>query len=268
MTWLNWSLKFHSRLRTISHLIHTQHTCLMFNECLIHLFDCTCLNVICVCLTIYRSIQKVFDHFIYSWKWFLSLFVFMFSAYFVFHCLNMFCVEKQVSESFTTHSRLVKIFATHLTTRENFHDSLNHETPRNNFLKGFSWETCFKPLSSSIKPLPSSLKPLFQYFYIKTQSIWMVFHSINISMVILNSFHWFGSLDYVLESLCALGWDFHHRGWGDLIFVKFLYGIGFFWCFSLDVGPLWQKEYVLRVDFMLFMHCFTLLFIMWTLGVW
>ena len=34
----------------------------------------------------------------------LSLFVFMFSAYFVFHCLNMFCVEKQVLEFLATHS--------------------------------------------------------------------------------------------------------------------------------------------------------------------
>ena len=40
--------------------IHTQHTCLMFNECLIHLFDYTCLNVMCVCSTMYGSIQKDF----------------------------------------------------------------------------------------------------------------------------------------------------------------------------------------------------------------
>ena len=119
-------------------------------------------------------------------------------------------------------------------------DSLaTRETPRNNFLKGFSWKTCFKPL-------PSSLKTLFKYFYIKTQSIWMIFHSINIYKVILNSFHCFGSLDYVLGEFCALGWDFNHRGWETLIFVKFLYGIDFFWCFALDVGPLWQKEHVLR----------------------
>ena len=74
----------------------------MFNECLIHLLDCTCLNVMCVCSILYGLIQKkkIFDHFIYFWKWFLSLFVFMFSAYFVFQCLNMFCIEKQVSEFF------------------------------------------------------------------------------------------------------------------------------------------------------------------------
>ena len=57
----------------------------------------------CVCSTIYGSIQKdFFYHFICFWKWFLSLFVFMFSAYFVFYCLNMFCVEKQVLEFFAT----------------------------------------------------------------------------------------------------------------------------------------------------------------------
>ena len=120
---------------------------------------------------------------------------------------------------FVTHSQLISRLT-------------NCKMPKNSFLKGFLCEICFKPL-------PSSLKPLFQYFYIKTQSIWMVFHSINISKVILNSFIWFWSLDYVLESFCALGWDFHQRGWGDLFFVKFLYGIGFFWWFDLDVGPLW-----------------------------
>ena len=131
-------------------------------------------------------------------------------------------------EALVTHSRLGKIFVIKP------HNLPGRETPKNSFLKGFLWEICFKPL-------PSSLKPLFHYFYIKTQSIWMVFYSINISKVIINSFHWFWSLDYVLERFCALGWDFHHRGWENLIFVIFLHGIGFFWWFALDVGPLWQK---------------------------
>ena len=176
----------------------------------------------CVCAQSYMvQSKKIFDHFICFWKWFLSLFVFMFSVYFVFHCLNMLCIEKQVSEFFAaqlatrqsrnpnrefiqkllathsrlardsqkfsrlklatrsllaTHSRLAKIFATEPC------DSPSRETPRNSFLKGFLWEICFKPL-------PSSLKPLFQYFFIKTQPICMVFHSINISKVIINSFH-------------------------------------------------------------------------------
>ena len=143
----------------------------------------------------------------------------MFSAYFVFHCLNMFCVQRQVSKFFATqlatrqsrnpscefiqkfwqlthnllatHSRLAKIFAIEPC------DSPSREMPRNSFLKVFLWETCFKPF-------PSNLKLLFHYFYIKPQSIWMVFHSINISKVIINSFHWFWSLDYVLESFVLL----------------------------------------------------------------
>ena len=136
----------------------------------------------------------------------------MFSVYFVFHRLTMFYIEKQVSVFFAaqlatrqswnpsrefiqkllaTHLRLAKIFATEP------RDSPSCEMPRNSFLKGFLWESCFKPLTSS-------LKPLFQYFYIKTQSIWMFFHSINIFKVIINSFHWFWSLDYVLESFVLL----------------------------------------------------------------
>ena len=52
------------------------------------------------------QIKKIFDHFICIWKWFLSLFVFMFSAYFIFIVLNTFCVEKQVLKFFMTHSRV------------------------------------------------------------------------------------------------------------------------------------------------------------------
>ena len=42
----------------------------------------------------------------------------MFNAYFVFHCLNMFCVEKQVSELFATEPG----------------DSPSRETPKISFL--------------------------------------------------------------------------------------------------------------------------------------
>ena len=94
-------------------------------------------------------------------------------------------------EALATHSRLAKIFA----TKPN--DSPSREMPRISFLKSFFVENLFKPL-------PSSFKPLFQYFYIKTQSIWIIFHSINISKVIIKSFHLFWSLDYVLESFVLL----------------------------------------------------------------
>ena len=110
-------------------------------------------------------------------------------------------------ERFATHSRLIHRWALKSPKglrkfhgnffRDSSHDSPNRKTPRNSFSKGFSWVTYFKPL-------PSSLKPIFQYFYIKTQPTWMVFHSINISKVILHYFHWFWFLDYVLESFVLL----------------------------------------------------------------
>ena len=48
----------------------------------------------------------------------------------------------------------------------------------------------------------------------------MVFHSINISKVIINSFHWFGSLDYVLKSFVFLVGIFIIRV-GKLNFCQF-----------------------------------------------
>ena len=73
MTWLNWSLKLHIRLRTISILIltHTSHM-FMFNNCHIYLCDCTWLNV--------------FHILNFCWsntKWFLSVLI-VFGKSFVF----------------------------------------------------------------------------------------------------------------------------------------------------------------------------------------
>ena len=42
---------------------HTQHTRLLFNECLFHLCDCTYSNVMCVCSTICGSNQIFFFFF-------------------------------------------------------------------------------------------------------------------------------------------------------------------------------------------------------------
>ena len=230
----------------------------------------------CVCSTIYGSIQKDF------WSFYMFLKVIFFTLCVHVQCLLCFSLFKHVlcwktgvrvfcdsagdlpivkpqswvhPEVLATHLRLAKIFATEP------RNSPSREMPRNSFLKGFLWETYFKPLLSSFKPI-------FHYFYIKTKSIWMVFHSINISKVIINSFHWFWSLDYVLESFVLLVGIFD-IGVGKTLFLSnFLHGIGFFCWFDLDVGPLWQIEHVLRVDFMMFTHCFTLLFIVCTLGVW
>ena len=216
MTWLNWSLKLHSKLRTIPHLIYiyTQHTFLMLNKYLIHLFDCTCLNVMCVYSSIYGSNQK------YFWSFYMYLEVIFITLCVHVLCLHCFSLLKHVLcwktgvrifgysfwllswvasfgysfwrlaqsrvyiEWFATHSRLISLLA-------------SRKMPKNSFLKNFSRETCFKPLSSSFKPL-------FQYFYIKIQSIWMIFHFINISKEILNSFIWFLSFRLCFgEFLCS-----------------------------------------------------------------
>ena len=96
----------------------------------LYLFKCD----VCVLNYIWINPKKKIDHFICIWKWFLSLFVFMFSAYIVFHCLYMFCVEKQVSEFFTTHSRL---------TRQSWN---------------FSWfASCETPITSSFRSFRDSL---------------------------------------------------------------------------------------------------------------
>ena len=99
-----------------------------------------------------------------------------------FHCLKLFCFEKQVSEFLATHFGYLcelpvlatrfgdlqamspsreftqKDFATHSQLSSRL---ASRETPRISFLKSFSWKIC-------LKPLLSFLKPLFQYFYIKT----------------------------------------------------------------------------------------------------
>ena len=58
-----------------------------------------------------------------------------------------------------------------------------HEMSRISLVHGNSWDICFKLL-------PSFPIPLFQCFYLKPKLNSIVFHSINISKVIFNSFHW------------------------------------------------------------------------------
>ena len=47
---------------------------------------------------------------------------------------------------------------------------------------------------------------------------------------------------------------------------NFLYGICFFWWFALDVGPLWQLEHILRVNFTMFMSFIIYKVLVCTLG--
>ena len=72
MFWLNWSLKLHIRLRTISYLITSTSHMSMFNECLIHLCDCTWLNVMYIFKHLLIKLKKIFEYFSCFWKvfWF------------------------------------------------------------------------------------------------------------------------------------------------------------------------------------------------------
>ena len=53
----------------------------MLNECLIHLFDCTYLNMMCVCSTIYGSNQKDF------WSFYM-----FFKVIFITLCIYILCL--------------------------------------------------------------------------------------------------------------------------------------------------------------------------------
>ena len=201
-----------------------------------------------------------------------------------FIVLSMFCIQKQVSKflatCLATHSWVASFgysFGDSLTssefiqrllrlTTDSSHDSPSRQTSRIIFLKDFSRENYFKLLSSS-------LKPLLQYFYIKTQPIWMVFHSINISKVILNSFHWFWLLDYVLESFCALGWDFHHKGRENIIFVNFFVWDLFLLMIFFRCWPLVAKRICIKGGFhdvhalflFMFLVCFMVLWVIFSI---
>ena len=71
---------------------HTQHTILLFDECLFHLCDCTCSNVMCIlnCLSI--KLKKIFEYFICFWKCFYAFvfWVFVQITFFMFFIKNFF----------------------------------------------------------------------------------------------------------------------------------------------------------------------------------
>ena len=135
--------------------------------------------------------KKIFDHFICIWMWFLSLFVFMFSAYMVFHCLNMFCVVKQVSKFFAAHLRLTRqsrnfsrlsnretpvtsssrSFRNSLATRENFRDTKCLETA---FLRAFRGKLVLNlshPLLNPSFNIFTSKPNQFEWFFIPLTSL-------------------------------------------------------------------------------------------------
>ena len=75
-----WS-KDYSTLNT-----HPQHTSLWFNECLSHLCDCICSNVMCMLKYLIIKPKNIFEWFICFWKWFYTfvLLVFVQNAFLCF----------------------------------------------------------------------------------------------------------------------------------------------------------------------------------------
>ena len=56
---------------------HPQHTSFWFNECLSHLCDCTCSNVMCMLKYLMIKPKKIFEYFICFWKWFYTFVLFV-----------------------------------------------------------------------------------------------------------------------------------------------------------------------------------------------
>ena len=190
----------------------------MFNEYLFHLCDCTCLNVMCVCVLKLIMIEsKIFliilfafgsDFYHPCFSKFYKLILCEKHVFWVFSWLisrSQPCREFKWSnsqvfqlwiESFAIGLRLKTWLAKFRgwlagrlllsTESPNFlrlvFKSVTRKMPRISFLKGNLWDICFKLI-------PSSPNPLFQSFYIKAQLNSIIFHSINISKVIFNYFH-------------------------------------------------------------------------------
>ena len=91
MAWLNWSLKLHIWLKTISLLIsHTSHM-FMLNECHFHLCECTCLNVFSHAQSLLIKHKNIFECFSF-WK------------VFFFFCKNCQNLQKLCSPVLATQS--------------------------------------------------------------------------------------------------------------------------------------------------------------------
>ena len=71
---------------------HTQHTRLLFNECLFHLCDCTCLNVMCILNYLSIKPKNIFEYFICFCKCFYAyvIWIFVQIAFFMFFIKNSF----------------------------------------------------------------------------------------------------------------------------------------------------------------------------------
>ena len=149
----------------------------MFNECLFHLWGCTCSNVTCVCSIICGSNQKDFCSFcllleviyityvfqvIFMWK---TCFLGVFMTHFICKLnwelngpiLKFFSFTQRVSQPFRgcfaskAYQRNTCKIPTKFSQEANQRDT--SENFQINFLKVISWVICFKRLPSFPKPL-------------------------------------------------------------------------------------------------------------------
>ena len=81
---------------------HTEHTRLLFNECLFHLCECTCSNVMCILNCLLIKSKKIFEFFICFLKCFYA-FVFWVFVQIVFF---MFFIKNSLRGIFARSSRL------------------------------------------------------------------------------------------------------------------------------------------------------------------
>ena len=103
MTWLNWSLKLHSSLRTIPHLILTHNT-QDFDSINAYLI-CVMVHVQmwCVCsITCWLNLKIFFECFICFWMWFYTFMFLVFCSKFIF----MFFFKNWFRGSFARSLRL------------------------------------------------------------------------------------------------------------------------------------------------------------------
>ena len=212
----------------------------MFNECLFHLCDCTCSNVMCVCSIICGSNWKVFFFiilFVFGSVFHHSLFLGFVPSLFINVSSLFLCWKTRIRvfhELFATWLWVAKLkiaFLAFLVSRQRLlresHDCLarraylrsiheNSQLPTKISKSAILWVFHeFLVQNSSYVSLMtlSSQNPLSQSFYIKTQLISIALHSINISKVIFNTFNWFWSLDYIFGGFIFIVEIFSNGGW-------------------------------------------------------
>ena len=129
-------------------MIHTQHTSLMFNECLFHLCDYTCSNVMCILNYLSIKPNKNFEYFICFWKRFYA---FLYLEFLPKMFISFFYQKNSFRGIFASMSRVTSSrenddgkFRKHWNSYREFRDCLTSKFyPQNYYVLQwpFSWVT-------------------------------------------------------------------------------------------------------------------------------